>query len=118
MKQSYSGFLLQLWRDVGASSYCGIDQLLPLTDSPSLYRVIIIPKISPTTHICKQTHLTPLAMSIPTGVFVLTAELKPLTVMHQDISRHQFLAQMLKAKVSRLLCLSRLVSKIDKDKEW
>ena len=43
----------------------------------------------------------------------VTAEVSSLMRLTNDASRHQFLAQMLKAKVSWLLCIGRLVSKTD-----
>ena len=43
----------------------------------------------------------------------VTAEVSSLTRLTNDASRHQFLAQMLKAKVSWLLCIGRLVFKTD-----
>ena len=43
----------------------------------------------------------------------VTAEVSSLTRLTNDASRHQFLAQMPKAKVSWLLCIGRLVSKTD-----
>ena len=43
----------------------------------------------------------------------VTAEVSSLTRLTNDASRHQFLVQMPKAKVSWLLCIGRLVSKTD-----
>ena len=43
----------------------------------------------------------------------VTAEVSSLRRLTNDASRHQFLAQMPKAKVSWLLCIGRLVSKTD-----
>ena len=43
----------------------------------------------------------------------VTAELSSLMQLTNDTSRHQFLVQMPKAKVSWLLCIGRLVPKTD-----